>query len=269
MTPKIIEQAQALGYVVFDGEMDLNLIAVRSSHIVPNKFNDKFYVVYKKNGEWCEHCYPVTTLAGSYWLQNPSRAEGTAVVVHDRQYRSVWSIGKHRGQYEALVQTGEITVWRDGNKDDIVDYGGEEYPGYYGINCHRANRNHQSASVDKWSAGCIVYANPSHFVTFMSLCHEQVKAGLGDKFSFTLIHEETLKRLEEEQKNPKPKTKRKPKTKKPKLGAKPCLDEESKSQSQSQKKSSHSSSSSSKKSTKPKRKTAKAGAKSPKPKDSK
>lgn len=269
MTPKIIEQAKALGYVVFDGEMDLNLIGVRSSRIVPNKFNDKMYIVYKQGGQWREHCFPITTLAGSYWLRNPSRALGTAVVVHDRQYRSVWSIGLHRGQYEALVQTGEISVWRDGNKDDKVDYGGEEYDGYYGINCHRSNRNHQSSSVDKWSAGCQVFANPSHFHAFMSLCKAQVDAGLGDKFSYTLIHEDSLKRLEEEQRNPKPKPKKTTKSKKPKKGAKPCLDEELKSQSPSRKKSSRSSSNSSKKSTKPKRKTAKADAESPKQKDSK
>jgi hypothetical protein len=269
MTPKIIEQAKALGYVVFEGEMDLNLIGVRSSRIVPNKFNDKIYVCYMKGGVWQEHCFPITTVAGSYWLQNPSRAEGTAVVVHDRQYRSVWSIGLHRGQYEALTQTGEITVWRDGNKDKKVDYGGEEYAGYFGINAHRSNRNHQSQSVDKWSAGCQVFANPSHFSAFMSLCRAQVSAGLGDKFSYTLIHEDSLKRLEEEQRNPKPKPKRKPKTKLSKKGDKPCLDEELKSQSQSRKKSSRLSSSSSKKSTKPKQKTAKAAAKSPKQKDSK
>jgi hypothetical protein len=269
MKPKILEQAEALGYKTFEGEYDLNIIGVRSSRIIPNKFNDKLYIVYKRDGEWCEHCYPITTVAGSYWLQNPSRTLGTAVVVHDRQYRSVWSIGLHRGQYEALVQTGEITVWRDGNKDDKVDYGGEEYAGYFGINCHRANRNHQSASVDKWSAGCQVFANPSHFSAFMSLCRAQVAAGLGDKYSYTLIHEDSLNQLSIEQAKPKKTKPKKAKTKKPKTEDKPCLDEELKSQSQSPKKSSRSSSSSSKKSTKRKPTTAKAGAKSRKPKDKK
>jgi len=268
MTPKILEHAKALGFVVFDGEMDLNLIGVRSSVIVPNKFSDKFYIVYKKNGQWCEHCFPVTTVAGSYWLQNPTRAEGTAVVVHDRQYRSVWSIGMHKGKYEALSQTGLITVWRDGNKDDRVDYGGKEYEGHFGINCHRANRNHQSISVDKWSAGCQVLANPSHFHVLMTLCHAQKAAGLGDKFSYTLIHEDTIKSLEEGNYKPKSKPK-KTKPKKTKSGVKSCQEEESKSPSQSPKKSSRLSSSSSKKSTKPKPKTAKAGAKSQKPKGSK
>jgi len=269
MKPKIIEQAEALGYKVFSGEMDLNLIGVRSSQIVPNKFNDKIYICYIQNGEWFEHCYPITTVAGSYWLQNPTRALGTAVVVHDKQYRSVWSLGKHKGEYEALVQTGEILVWRDGNKDDKVDYGGEEYAGYFGINCHRANRNHQSSSVDKWSAGCQVFANPSHFSAFITLCKAQIAAGLGDKFSYTLIHEDSLKRLSENKEQAEQPAKAKPKKSKPSKGDKPCLDEELKSQSQSQKKSSPSSSTSLKKSTKPKPKTAKAAAKSPKPKDNK
>lgn len=269
MKPQILQQAESLGFQIFEGEYDLNIIAVRSSKIVPNRFNDKIYIIYKKNDAWCEHCYPVTTVAGSYWLQNPSRIQGTAIIVHDKQYKSVWSIGLHKGQYKALVQTGEITIWRDGNKDDKIDYGGEEYTGYFGINCHRANRNHQSNSVDKWSAGCVVFANPSHFSAFMSLCDEQVKAGLGDKFSLTLLHEDTIKNLSDNTKSSEQKSKSKPLKSKPKKGEKPCLDAELKSQLQSQEKSSHSSSTSLKKSTKRKPKTAKAGAKSPKQSDKK
>jgi len=269
MKPKILEQAEALGFKTFSGEYDLNIIGVRSSRIIPNRFNDKIYVVYRHDGAWHEHCYPITTVAGSYWLQNPARSEGTAVVVHDKQFRSVWSIGKHKGQYEALVQTGLISIWRDGNKDDKVDYGGEEYEGYFGINCHRSNRNHQSSSVDKWSAGCQVFANPSHFSAFMSLCQLQVKAGHGDKFSYTLIHEDTLKMLSENKAEAEQPSKAKPKKSKPSKGDSPCLDEELKSQSQSQEKSFPSSSTSSKKSTKPRPKTAKAEAKSPKRSDKK
>ena len=90
MKPKILQQAEALGFVTFQGEYDLNIIGVRSSRIVPNKFNDRIYIVYMKDAKWCEHCYPLTTVAGSYWLQNPSRAQGTAVVIHcDRDWETM------------------------------------------------------------------------------------------------------------------------------------------------------------------------------------
>ena len=217
--PELLKKAKELGYTIFTkGGYNLNIIGVRSKIQKPNKFCDMIHIIWRSEGLWRHEKYPVTTIPGAYWLLNPGRVEGTAIVKHDQQYRSVWEIGRHRGKYPALVQTGnEITIWRDNTKDIEADYGGKEYTGFYGINCHRSSstRDLSEGNVDRWSAGCIVFGNPAHFNRFMSLCNMQVAAGSGSKFSFTLIHEDSLNRKPSEGKPaPKKPTKKKTATKK-------------------------------------------------------
>ena len=194
--PELLKKAQDLGYKVFtSGDYNLNLIGVRAAEQEPNKFCDSFNIIYKKNDVWIWEKYPFTSIAGSYWLLNPSRVTGTAILKHDMQYRGLWILGLHQGRYEALVQQGnECTVWRDDNQDIIADYEGPEETGYFGINCHRANEHRESEIVERWSAGCQVFANPSHFSRLISLAKSQVEAGQGSKFSYTLIHESSLNR---------------------------------------------------------------------------
>jgi len=194
--PHLLKKAQELGYTIFtSGGYNLNLIGVRSTNQEPNKFCDQIHIIYKSQNVWKHEKYPFTSLPGSYWLKNPSRVLGTAILKHDSQFRSVWQLGLHRGKYEALIQTGnEITVWRDGNKDLKADFDGPEETGYFGINLHRASEHRESENVDRWSAGCQVLANPTHFARLISLCKMQIAAGQGSKFSYTLIHEESLNR---------------------------------------------------------------------------
>jgi hypothetical protein len=247
MKPDILVALDEMGFATFTGEYDLNLVGVRSDNPIPNRYNDKFYVVYQENGQWVQHVFPFTSLAGTYWLNKPSRPTGTAILCHDKQYRSCWQLGLHRGSYEALVQTGnEVSVWRDNNKDDHADYDCPVETGYFGINCHRASRDRKSTNVDRWSAGCQVFANPSHFAILIKLVKLQIAAGLGDKCSYTLIKESTLNNRSIS-----------------------CPAEESKSQSKSRKASSPSSLTRSKKSSKPKTQAAKAVRKSPKKKGKK
>ena len=39
-----------------------------------------------------------------------------------RTIPSLWQIGKHQNNYEALVQSKPVKVWRDNNKDDVINY---------------------------------------------------------------------------------------------------------------------------------------------------
>ena len=250
MKPEILTKLEERGFVTFSGNYNLNLIGVRKDKQIPNKFVDDFYVIYQVGSDWIVHKFPFTSLPGTYWLQNPSRVSGCAVLVHNKQYRGAYDLGLHRGNYEALVQTGaEVSVWRDNDKDIHADYDGEVETGYFGINIHRASRNHQSENVNKWSAGCQVFANPSHFSILISLVKKQIQNGKGSKCSYTLVTESLLN-------NP-------PKEKEP------CPEEESKSPSKSRKRSSRSSSKPSKKLSKPKAPKAKAAPKSRKKKGSK
>ena len=86
--------------------------------------------------------------------------------------------------YECLVPCGDIPVWRDGNKDSIIEYGGNDFDSA-GIQIHRANSSNTSLKVGRYSAGCVVLQ--TGFDNFMDLCYKQKNAGKGSKFSLTIL----------------------------------------------------------------------------------
>lgn len=179
-------------YKVFTDELSVNLIAVRHKNTRANTFNDVFCVLYKLQGKWQLEQFKCTTDPGVYYRKKPCNVDGTAVVVPG-QYRSLWTFGYHQGQYPALVQNKPVTVFRDANKDEALDMDVHQIKqtGYFGINCHRASAKHESTLVDKWSAGCQVFANPNDFENFMALCQESAKQW-GNTFSFTLLAQQQL-----------------------------------------------------------------------------
>ena len=117
--------------------------------------------------------------------------KGTAIL-KEGQYRSCWKIGKHQGKYTALVQRKPVTVIRDADRDAEYDYdSGVAEKGLFGINIHRSNSKRESTQVDKWSAGCQVFANPWEYDVFIKICEESADI-FGNSFSYTLINEEDL-----------------------------------------------------------------------------
>jgi len=180
----------------FDGNKNynLNLIGVRRDNAGTNKFDDYVLVIYRDNSgqELCKK-YPATTDPGEYWLKNPINPKGTAVLVPG-QYRGSWKLGKHQNNYEALVQRKPVKVWRDNNKDDIIDYIHLKLinEGYFGINIHRSNPYDKSYAVGKWSAGCQVFQAIADYKEFMALCKKSATL-YGNSFSYTLVTEEDLR----------------------------------------------------------------------------
>jgi hypothetical protein len=180
---KVLEK----GYKFFEtGDYNLNLVGLRRQPGIPNAFDDVMTVSYKIKDVWQFRTFWMTTDPGTYWLQNPSRVDGTAILIPG-QYRSCWKLGLHQGKYEALVQNGQpFKVWRDGNKDNTLDYSGKVYSEVGGLNGHHAGTS--STQVDKWSAACMVLARLKDFEALMDLCHKQVAKGKGwDTFTYTLL----------------------------------------------------------------------------------
>ena len=183
--PKLIQVIEEMGYKVFtDGQ--INIIGVRSNNPVANKFDDEIHLIWVEDGKWQQFSSPATTDPGKFYLENPMRVEGTAILVPD-QY-SVYKWDLHRGKYKALCQrAGVVKVIRDDNEDDILDWGnGEGIAGNYGINIHHAGTN--STQVDKWSAGCQVFARLSDWDEAVAIW-ERSKAEL---FTYTLITEDDV-----------------------------------------------------------------------------
>ena len=196
MIPALLQHVQSLGHKVFDGGQpyNLNIIGIRNKE-QGNSFNDFLCCAYReeKDGPWIVKYWEATTDPGRFCLENPEvygTSAGTAIIVPG-QYRGVYKLDLHRGKYEALCQrNGKIKVYRDGNRDDIVDMDPDTIQeGYFGCNIHKAGKD--STRVDKWSAGCQVFARSADFDELIALCHKQIETHPTWKqaFTYTLITE--------------------------------------------------------------------------------
>lgn len=145
--------------------LPFQLINIRSSADKPNEFDDLLGVFNNGVITW----HTGTTNPGVHWLLNILNPKGAAVLA-EGQHLNAWVVGKHKGQYKALVQYAPLPVYRDGNKNNKSEQIGKPIYGHYGINQHRANANAISRIIDKWSAGCQVRNNPQEFNDFMTIC---------------------------------------------------------------------------------------------------
>jgi hypothetical protein len=188
---KVVEVIRKKNYKFFDNDSkpyNLNIIGIRTNDIEANTFNDWLYVIWKFQGSLEGIKFRVTTDPGLYYRKNPMNPAGTAIV-KPGQYPNMWTVGKHKGVYAALVQVGDCVVIRDFDRDHYLDYSsGREEKGIFQINCHRAIENGRSIMVEKWSAGCTVFADYYEFEIFMRLVSEGVK-NWTPAFTYTLLTE--------------------------------------------------------------------------------
>lgn len=185
----LLEVMHGKHYRVFeDGRgYDLNLVGIRTASIEENLFNDWLMLFYRYQDAWTYCAFPCTTDPGTYYRLNPLNVKGTAVL-KPGQYRGAYMIGRHRG-YKALQQKGPVTVYRDANRDTKLDTEGmEQETGVFAINIHRANAYRTSTEVGKWSAGCQVLQDPTHFAMLLQLCDKAAEIH-GNSFSYTLLEE--------------------------------------------------------------------------------
>lgn len=188
----LIATLKSKGYKIFERPNELNIIGVRNNTTEANKFDDFIYVFWKdENGKWEGKYYNATTDPGTYYLKNPLSKLGAAIL-KEGQWLNNYSIGKHRGQYDALVQSKPLTVIRDYDRNAILDFNnGREETGSFGINIHKAGKD--SKDVDQWSAGCQVFQKSDDFNEFMGLASKH-KNLYGNKFTYILIDERAYNR---------------------------------------------------------------------------
>jgi hypothetical protein len=180
----------AKGYRFYDeGDYNLNLIGIRNADLHANSFNDLFIVAFKVKGVEQVMAFDCTTDPGIYWRENLANVKGTGWL-KPGQYRSMWTFGRHQGKYPALVQYSPVTMYRDNDRDGLLETLTEE-TGMFGINGHRANEKMKSKNVDKWSAGCQVLASPFDFDMVLSTCRKAATIH-GDKFTYTLLEQKDL-----------------------------------------------------------------------------
>lgn len=192
MIEKIKEFFTKKGYQFFDTSKpyNLNIIGIRSSEKVANKFDDKLVLIFNDGNKINNLAFQITTDPGKYYLNNPINSNGTAILVPN-QYKGSHAIGIHK-TYEALVQVKPLKVYRDNNKNDILDFNVPTESGLFGINIHRSSPYGSSDTVDNWSAGCQVFKNVKDFDLFMSICRKSRKI-YGNSFTYTLIEEKDIR----------------------------------------------------------------------------
>lgn len=183
------------GYSYFTkGYYNLNIIGIRknNNNVITNKYDDILVVMYRTRTGLKTVYFNITTEPGDYYMRKKlGNPKGTAILVPG-QYRGCWKLGKHKGEYEALVQAKPVKVYRDGNKDNIYDMFPQTInEGLFGINIHRSNEGFTRQTVDMYSAGCQVFADPKDFDKFIDLCKKQ-EVLYGNSFTYTLLDERDL-----------------------------------------------------------------------------
>jgi len=122
----------------------------------PNEFNDTRFLlrvseggVMRVAGSW-----EATTEPGRKFTEGPENPKGAARISFG-QFKA-WCVGNHKNNpaHEALVQTQEIPVFRDRNKDFRRD-GDSLFSGIFGINQHHGF-DFRKEDIRDASAGCLV-----------------------------------------------------------------------------------------------------------------
>lgn len=179
------------GYKFFNsGDYDLNIYGIRMDNVYDNEFSDPLGIIYPLNKKMYQIQIPGTTCPGLYGghaVMNP-RPEGVAVMVPG-QYLRLWEfIDSYDGwlNYPYMHQIGKVRLYRDGNKDTILDPVKESEYGPVGINMHRMSGIDKPGKfVNNWSEACIGAIEPE-FKKFLPIFREATKKW-GNRFSFTLF----------------------------------------------------------------------------------
>jgi len=184
------------GYVIYDEPYKMNVVNIRSDSTKPNSFDDAMLVWYKDDkGNVIEHTFPITTDPGTFWLENPMNPKGTAILKQG-QYVDSWALGKHQGKYEAWKQVKPVTVLRQYDRKNELDFmNGTPDTGLHGINVHRADSSGETKTVGKYSAGCQVFANIDDYNKFVAMSRRQ-KDMYGNKFTLTLFDARAQRRAQ-------------------------------------------------------------------------
>jgi hypothetical protein len=164
------------GYVVDTQPGEINIVYVEGlnedgtiNDDASDKWNDLRVVIGFEGdkpvilGKW-----RATTEPGRYYTEHPVNPAGAARIEFG-QYQA-WRVGMHRGDHEALVQRGKVTVCRDLNKDMIRTGDARDSGDNFGINQHGPSGADEAPdNIGKFSAGCLVGKSMAGHRAFMAI----------------------------------------------------------------------------------------------------
>lgn len=194
---RILRAMKKKGYRVDEGEDVVNIVYVEGVNEdtgLPNDnrknaFDDARVVLRIVNGvPKILGSWQATIETGVYFTEHPIAEDGAGAARITFDQQTAWQVGYHRGQYEALIQTGgPVSVYRDKNADYIRE-GDKITTGWYGINQHHAY-NAPRDNIGRNSAGCLVGRMIKGHEEFMALVKsdKRYKANHSFVFSTTVL----------------------------------------------------------------------------------
>lgn len=192
LAASIIQYMKAKFYRIATGSKKYNIVYVEGmeedgtlNDDQPNYFNDLRIVIEIANqipeikGNW-----EATTEPGTHFTIDPMNSLGAARIAFG-QYKA-WQVDKHCGSsgncHEALVQTSNVSVYRDKNKD-FIRTGDQIYTGLYGINQHWGY-DYPRNDISIAGAGCLVGRTTSGHEEFMALIKQDKRYQLNNNYKF-------------------------------------------------------------------------------------
>jgi len=155
------------GYVWRErGDYDVNLIFVRMSDHVSNMMDDKCYISYMALGvEYCILVDSNTKPALYGALYNPvtvNGVTGTACLIPQqvleahKYINNLWNDTYNPWTQPYFLQMQPLKIWRDNNRNDIIDHMQEEDgPVSDGLCIHIQEEPLSAPGKKPWSLGCV------------------------------------------------------------------------------------------------------------------
>jgi hypothetical protein len=179
------------GYTFFEkGDFNLNIGGIRANSCQSDLWDDIRFAVYKRKGLWQVRSWKQTTDPGKPCLLNPSRPQGAAILCPG-QHCGAFAGGFHKQDRKryALLQAKPLPVYRDGNKDDQLDFDPASIEtGMIGLNMHGPYAD-ELERVGEASAGCQVAFSQADHTEFMTL-YDISKEKYGEMITYTLFTEQ-------------------------------------------------------------------------------
>ena len=136
-----------------------NIVGIRNSIADGIDYIDRCWVWWTENGVETIHTYTITTVPGQWYLFHPIDPDIGCAILVPNQYRDCWHLGTmhDNGQY-ALVEIGDIKVYRDNIKDGKLHYDPATIskPDNYAIDLHHGSLQ-DGPLINGNSAGCLLY----------------------------------------------------------------------------------------------------------------
>lgn len=191
---KLIDLCDSKGFVVRNKDYFLNIVGCRNDSKRSDRWDDIIVAFRWVNKKFEGYIFEGTTDAGAYYLLNPMRAAGTAILCPNVQILNHYKLqdNGHAG-YRAYRQVKPFPYIRDNNRDTVLNFELFDDKNKWitneriGSNLHRARPNAIMNTIQKFSAACQVVRKPSDWSKLVQLGDEQIKYTGIDTFHYGIL----------------------------------------------------------------------------------